>query len=344
MSVSIYTTRAMAAAMRQDKKTGNWLLDTFFSKVDPVIADTVDIDIIKGKRRMAPFQSPKIEGQIVEKMGFSTNTYKPAYIKIKDELSASSVVENRVAGESIYSLMSAEEREKILLAEQLNDFEQMIVRREVWMGAQQLINGYVDVVGKGVNYRIDLLMESSHKITLTGTDMWTDKTNSDPDADIADGIRLIQKDAGISANIIVGNSATMEVYTSHPKVKDSLNTRRIETGLINPKDLGEGVSYYGDRIIAGKVIAVYGYDDWAEDENGDEQPMFADGRVIVSSTNADARRHYGAIKDKKAGYVAIPRFPKIWEVEDPSATWLMVQSAPLPAFHQIDAIVSMKVF
>ena len=342
--ISIYATRAMAAAMRQDKPTGNWLLDTFFSKVDPVIAETIDIDIIKGKRRMAPFQSPKVEGKIVEKLGFSTNTYKPAYIKIKDELSASSVVENRVAGESIYSLTSPEEREKILLAGQLNDFEQMIVRREVWMGAQQLINGYVDVVGEGVNYRIDLLMEATHKVTLTGTDMWTDETNSDPDADIADAIRLIQKDAGISANIIIGNTTTMETYTSHPKVKDSLNTRRIETGLINPKDLGEGVSYYGDRIIAGKVIAVFGYDDWYADDNGDEQPMFADGRIIVSSTNADARRHYGAIKDKKAGYAAIPRFPKTWEVEDPSATWLMVQSAPLPAFHQIDAIVSMKVF
>lgn len=341
--ISIYATRAMAAAMRQDKKTGHFLLDTLFSTVDPVIAETVDIDIIKGKRRMAPFQSPRIEGKIVEKQGFTTNTYKPAYIKIKDELSAASVVENRTAGESIYALKTPQEREQALLASQLNDFEDMIARREEWMCAQQLVNGYVDVIGDGVNYRIDLLMDSNHKVTLAGTDKWTD-TLSNPDSDISDATRLISKDAGISANIMIGNTSTMSIYVEHAKVKDRLNTRRIDLGMIKPEDLGNGVSYYGYVNVDGKTIDLYGYDNWYVDSNDVEQPMFPDGQVIITSKNADFRRHYGAIKDKKAGYAALPRFPKTWEVEDPSATWLMVQSAPLPAAHQIDAIVSMKVF
>lgn len=343
MPIDIYSTRAMVAAMRQEKKTGNWFLDTFFPKVDPIISETVDIDIIKGKRRMAPFQSPIVEGVVVAQNGFTTNSYKPAYVKPKGILTAQNVIKNRVAGESAYSLKSPEEREAMLLAEQLNDFEDMIIRREVWMGAQQLANGYVDVVGEGVNYRIDLLMDSDHKITLSGTDMWTD-AGSNPKEDIADAVSLIQKDAGLSADTILGNASTIEKFVSHAKIQTLLNTRLIDMGLINPKDLGNGVSYYGYIIVGGKTLSIYAYDDWYEDTNGVEHPMFEDGRIIVTSSRADARRHYGAIYDKKAGYAALPRFPKTWDVEDPSATWLMVQSAPLPAFHQIDAIVSMKVF
>lgn len=343
MAISIYATRAMAAAMRQDKPAGRFLMDTLFGKVDPKIGKTVDIDIIKGKRRIAPFQSPRVEGKLVEKLGFSTNSYTPAYIKIKDVLEPSDVIDNRSAGESVYSLQTQLEREQMILATTLNDFENMISRREEWMCAQQLVNGYVDVVGDGVNYRIDLQMDADHKITLTGTNIWTD-TLSDPDSDIETAVRLISKDAGISANIMVGNTTTMGKYIKHAKVKDNLNTRRIDLGLIKPEDMGEGVSYYGYSNVDGKQIELYGYDEWYVDDNGIEQPMFADGQVVITSTRADFRRHYGAIYDKKSGYAALPRFPKTWDEEDPSVTFLMVQSAPLPAAHQIDAIVSMKVF
>lgn len=343
MAISIFASRAMAAAMRQDKKTGSFILDLLFSKVDPVIGETVDIDIIKGKRRMAPFQSPRVEGKLVEKLGFTTNSYKPAYIKPKKVLEAADIVNNRAAGESAYSLQSPEERARMMLATELNDLEDMIIRREEWMAVQQIVNGYVDVVGDGVNYRIDLLMDADHKITLTGTNIWTDAL-SDPDSDLSDGVGLISKDAGVSANVVIGNSATMDVYVRHAKVKDNLNTRRIDLGLIKPEDMGDGISYYGFVIVSGKQLDLYGYDNWYIDDAGVEQPMIPDGQIVITSTKADFRRHYGSIKDKKAGYAAIPRFPKTWDEEDPDATWLMVQSAPLPAAHQIDAIVSMKVF
>jgi len=84
-------------------------------------------------------------------------------------------------------------------------------------------------------------------------------------------------------------------------------------------------------------------DEWYVDDNDIDQPMIPDNKVIVTSSKADARRHYGAIKDKKAGFAAVPRFPKIWDEEDPAAEFLMVQSAPLPAFHQIDAVVVLTV-
>jgi len=339
--MSIYSTKAMAAAMRQNKKLGQFLLDMFFAKVDPRIGKTVEIDIIKGKRRMAPFQTPRVEGKLIEKLGFSTREYKPAYVKPKQELNAIEMTDNRSAGESAYSLQSPQEREKQALSDQLNDLEDMISRREEWMCAQQLVNGYVDVVGEGVNYRVDLGMEASHKITVTT--LWTDIA-AKPMSDIGDAIALISQDAGISANVVLGNSDTIELFLNSPDTKDKLNTRRIELGQISPEQYGENATYYGDVFIKGKKMQIWSYDEWyIDDASGNELPMLPDGKVVVTSTNADFRRHYGSIKDKKAGYAALPRFPKTWDQEDPDITWIMVQSAPLPAAHQIDAICVLSV-
>lgn len=339
--MSIYSTKAMAVAMRQDKKAGTFLMDKFFGKVDPKIGKTVEIDIIKGKRRIAPFQTPRVEGELVEKRGHSTREYTPAYVKPKQELQATDVVDDRIAGESQYSLKSPQEREAEALATQLNDLEDMIIRREEWMCAQQLVNGYVDVKGKGVDYRIELGMEASHKITVATA--WSDKANATPISDIGFAVSLISKDAGISANSVVGNAATIEEMLETTNFKDRLNTRRMELGTVKPEQYGENAAYYGDIFIQGKRLEIWSYDEWYVDENGDEQPMLPDGKVIVTSDKADFRRHYGAIKDKKAGWAAIPRFPKTWDQEDPSITWIMVQSAPLPAAHQIDAICVLTV-
>jgi len=347
--ISIFASRAMIPAMRQEKKSGRFLLDLLFARVSTSTAETVDIDIVKGKRRMAPFQSPRVEGKLVEKLGFSTNSYKPAYVKPKFATTAEDLMNNRVAGENVYSGDTGN-RAAVTLVEELNDHEDMISRREEWMCAQQLVNGYVDVVGDGVNYRIDLLMDANHKVTLAGGAVWNDYVNSDPDSDIEAWTTLISKNGGASADVMIANPATMNVYIKHPKVKDNLNTRRIDLGQIKPEDLGEGVSYYGYVIVNGKTIDLYGYEEWYEDDAGTEQPMIADGQVVLTSTRADFRRHYGAIKDLDAiaelgsNMVALPRYPKSWTVKDPSVRFVMVQSAPLPAAHQIDAIVSGKVF
>jgi hypothetical protein len=51
---------------------------------------------------------------------------------------------------------------------------------------------------------------------------------------------------------------------------------------------------------------------------------------------------YGCIKDLSAMY-PVARFPKSWEEEDPSARFLLMQSAPLLVPTQIDSFLSAQV-
>jgi hypothetical protein len=108
-------------------------------------------------------------------------------------------------------------------------------------------------------------------------------------------------------------------------------------GQIDPIALNEmGVKYWGYLNEPG--IDIYTYCEWYIDPvDKIEKPMIQDDKVILIDPSARFERHYGMIKDLKGNGVAA-RFPKSWEQEDPSVRWIMLQSAPICAPHQIDAI------
>ena len=72
--------------------------------------------------------------------------------------------------------------------------------------------------------------------------------------------------------------------------------------------------------------------------------MIDKDRIILGSTRALTKRHYGAIKVKDQGFAVDVRFlPTFWSTEDPVVDWVRIQSAPCPALHQSDAFITAKV-
>jgi len=62
--------------------------------------------------------------------------------------------------------------------------------------------------------------------------------------------------------------------------------------------------------------------------------------VLFGSKDARCERHFAAIQDLDAMVTAaVKYFPKSWKNPDPSGQEIMLQSAPLPAPHQIDGFV-----
>ena len=93
-------------------------------------------------------------------------------------------------------------------------------------------------------------------------------------------------------------------------------------------------------------LDLYVYDEWYIDPiTGTEKPMVNPKKVILGGNrNARMVKHYGAIQDLDyGGTVSVRRFAKSWRTKDPSVQWLMVQSAPLPVPHQVDAILTAQV-
>lgn len=340
MSIDIFSTRTMLAALDQAVKPKTFLLTTFFPGLRQFDTKHVDIDIIKGKRRLAPFVSPRMQGKVVEKLGYSTNTYAPPYIKPKMATTAYEIL-NRAAGEIVYQdNASPAQRAATRVGEELAELEAMIVRREEWMAAQVLNTGQVSVVGDGVDDVIDFQFPADHKVILTGTALWTD-ANSKPLDDFRQWRRKVIKDSGISPTLAIFGADVIDAFLNHDDVKNLLDTRRVDLGMIDPQILPEGVTYYG--YIKDVGLDIYGYDEWYLDDNGDEQPMMPVDKILLGSTRTRNSRLYGAIQDLDAGAdFAVSRYPKSWTEKDPSMRFVMLQSAPLVALLQPDAFMSIK--
>ena len=342
--MSIYKTVAMLRAMNpnQGEVTNNFLLDTLFQTVELSATETVEIDIIKGDERLAPFCTPIVGGKLMEEQGFKTNVYTPAYVKPMFTITAANAITDRVAGESPYSESSPAQRASIRLAKMLSDGEMQINRREEWMAAQGIVTGKVNIIGEGVNREIDFGMNPAHLITLSGTSEWSD-AGSKPLDDMSSWSTLISDNGNANADIIIGGKDAIQALFAHESVTKVLDNRRITMGLIEPKLLAKGVVYYGTIISNGVNVEVYQYTGSYVDDAGVRQRFIPDGHIVMTSTTADFRRNFGAIADFDAGLASIPIFPKYWTKDDPSARFVLLKSAPLPAPHQIDAIVSVQV-
>lgn len=343
MPVSIYDTRTMMEAVRQMKPARTFLLETFFPGVKEFTTQHVDFDIIKGKRKVAAYVSPIKAGKVVAKEGMTTKTLNPPYLKEKETITPQEFF-TREAGNTIYAPGDGPgQRAQRELGRILGDLDNRFTRAEEVQAASALNTGTVSCVGEGINVQVDFGMPAAHKVTLTGTDLWTDTTNSNPLDDLVDWCNLVSQASGIVPGKAVLGLDVAKAFINHPKVKDILNNRRIQMGEIKPQELADGVSYLGNINHAGVALDLYTYQEWYVDANDNEQPMVPADKIWLGSNKTKNSRLYGAIQDLDAGgLAAMARFPKSWDEKDPSVRWVMLQSAPLVAMLQPDAFLSAK--
>lgn len=341
MPVDMFETRTMMQALEEMTPPRTFLLDSFFATTQTFGTEAVDVDIVKGKRKLAPFVSPLHEGKVVKREGYSTETFKPPYVKPKRTTRAQNFLQ-RQPGEAVYAgSLSPQERAARELGKDLSDLRESIIRREEWMAAQALTTGKVIVSGEGVEAEVDFGMDPSHLVTLSGTDLWTDAAGT-PLTDLRAWKRMCAQDSGMTADRVILGASVVDPF--YARVKADLDTRRIDLGMIKPEQLPDGVTYIGYLNDPG--VDLFTYDEWYLDDLGVEQPMVPVDAVIMGSTRARTVRAYGAIQDVDAigaGLFEAQYFPKSWVQQDPSARFVMVQSAPLVIPTQIGAFMKAKV-
>lgn len=340
MGISLYDTRTMLEAVQQMTPAKTFLKDTFFGTPKTFLTEHVDVDIRKGRRKMAPFVNPKVAGKVMDREGFKTSTFTPPSIKPKRVIQSVDL-NKRSFGENIYSTRSPEDRAAEILATDLEELDETITRREEWMAAQVLFTGKVDVVGDGVDVQIDY--DFGNNKTLSGTSLWSDKDNSNPLSDLNKWANEIVKSSGVSPNIAVFSTDVIEAFVSHPKVKDVLDNRRVVLGEIRPQELPNGATYVGTVNALGYQFDVYGYNEWFYDEEAEvEKPMVPEGKLMIGSTNSRSTMAYGAVNltdQLTSQFITYEgmRIPDSWIEKDPAARYLQMHAKPLPIPHEVDS-------
>lgn len=342
MAVDLFELRRLLRHTEQLKMAKRFLVNMFFGETDRSTTRHIDVDVRKGKRRVAPYVSSLLPGKVVDRVGFETKTITPPYIKIKDVLDPKKLF-IREPGQTLHvqgNLTPAEQAAQYV-GGVMADFNDMIDRREEEQAAQALTTGIVVATGDGVDITVDFQMPAANKVVLSGTNLWSDTVNSKPLQDLRNWSRQVLKSSGFRPDVLILGEDVVDAFIEHPDVKDQLNTRRIDLGEIMPEVLPDNARYIGRINEVG--LDIYAYDEWYLDDNDVEQPMIPANKIIMGSTQARCIRHYGVIEDVEYGDFAVSRFAKSWVQKDPSARFFMMQSAPLMNLHQVDAFLNAQV-
>lgn len=342
MSVDMFTPRVLMGVIKNMPVKPQFLKYTIFTGTITHDTEAVDVDIVKGKRRLAPYTSPVRQGVVVARDGFSSRSIKPGYVKLKRVTEAGQLL-NRQPGETIYDGLSPADRARQILAQDLTDLTEMIDLAEEVQCAEALTTGAVTMKDEDGNAvaSVDFQLADSHKVTLSGADLWS-ATTAKPIENLAEWVQLIQTDAGATPDMILMAADVKDAFIAHYMAKDDqnrMNALAISRGQIAPgaPALPGGVAYIGTLPEVGAPM--YCYPATYTDLDGTVKKFIPDGKVVVLSKSAmQAKKQYGLIKDLKS-MVATSRFAKSWEEEDPSVRFLLVQSAPLMNPYNVDAFM-----
>lgn len=348
MPISIYDTRTLLAAMEAIMPANTFLKSTFFPNLNTFTSEHVDVDYAKGRRKMAPFVSPRLPGKVMERQGFTTKSFKPATIKPLRIITGDDI-KKRSFGENFYSAKSPDDRAIEMIARDLSEMDASITRREEWMAAQILFTGKVDIIGEGVSAVMDF--DHTNKEILSGSDLWSNHsaagTESSPIADLKKWRQTIIKTSGITPDRVIMASDVVDAFTSHPAVIKVMDTQRIIMGKIEPQSLPDGVTYIGSISALG--LDLYSYDEWYFDEETQtDKPMVPSGTIALASTRTRSSILYGAVTVADSlteNFVTYEgsRIPDSWIQKNPAARFLQLNSSPLPVPAEVDSWFVAKV-
>jgi hypothetical protein len=298
--------------------------------------DTPEImfDKVSGDDRgLAPFVLPTVQGRPQRLSGYSTDRFRPAYVKIKDVVDPSMHL-SRMPGEApIIGSMTIGQRRDAVIAELLRMAKVKFANRNEWLAAKALIDGEVTISGEDYpTVVVGFGRDSDLTITLTTGARWSQNT-SDPLADIKAARIVCNGLSGSRVRKIVFGQDAWDYFAAQVDLKEFMNRNYGGNDGSSIKLMSDG--YDGQEFMGviqgndggGRIEA------WVDtskylDENGDEQ-FYLDQNTVCGYADVQGVRCFGAIMDAKAGYQPLDFFFKNWMNEDPSVEYLLSQSAPL---------------
>lgn len=324
-----YTTREMIEAIDQTPPVKSFLQKTFFPNEQTHVTEKVEFDIRKGKRIMAPFVSPRKGGKVITRQGWKTNQFTtpklaPERILTIDDISS------RAIGENIYSQRTPAERENELLAKDLTDLEESIVRRKEWMCRQILFDGKLDVIDEdeGIDIQIDF---NFNNIIVLGTDeQWTLKT-ANPLPLFRRLRKKIIKDTGRAPDIAIFSSDVIETFITNEFVLKSMDVLNMKNVVIEPRIIDPALTFYGR--IAELDLDIYTYDEWFLNDKEEDESIIPQGTVLVAHSTGEGQIEYGLVtqmEDKKFYSYEGKLVPKVWVDENSEIKKVRLTSRPLP--------------
>lgn len=345
MALDIYTPLDLYRVMfdpRQTIKTSHWL-DMFFPNSFFSTQEQIAFDKISASRPIAPFMLPNEPGKpIYRREGERIETFKPAYTKPKDAIRPSEMLAlqpGELARRQALQSPAARYNSEVI---RITNYQRDAVHR-LWdyMGAKVMLDGKITITyqgpsgGPGQSVVLDFGRDAAHTVTLGASARWGDSgvnifTSCQTFIDTVANAEF----GGSVTDIILGSQAAVPFMASDDIDKkmnsDYTNMTGVDIarGLIRTDPM-DPFTYLGTLGSGVRVWRYAGPGSKFQSADGTFSNIMDPRDALFVSPAVDGVKAFGAILDNSANLEVADIFTKMWDQEDPSARFIMSQSAPL---------------
>lgn len=308
----------------------------------------LELSIQKGSTLVAPFSSATAKATPMSRVVSATSTVEIPNIRISMTTLPIHLLERSV-GESPYSTVTPSQRADAEAMKNMELMDLYISNNEELQCSQALLTGKVLIIGDDVTAEVDYGRNPLHTFALVGGGLWSDPASKPSEAFDA-AAQLIEDNAYLTADTCIMGTTAFRMFVSNPSVLLDLDNRRLDAGVLSVNSPRmPGAVYRGN---------MYGMAIWTYSKTYSSMPylttpsigvsnpvvgQYMDAtKVLFMSSDCDKRLHYAPVLDKKA-LIALRRFAKVYEQEDPSVEHMLMASAPLAANHNPDGTVLVTV-
>lgn len=341
MALDLYTSRQLYRVMYDDRlaaPTSYWL-DQFFPDSYFSTSEEIYFEKIPSSRKIAPFMLPNEQGKpIYRRQGETLQSFKPAYTKPKDAVRPSEMLKRQpgeILGENALTPKARYDAEVIRIAQ----FQRGAINR-LWdyMAAKAILDGKITVNyirDGGSNYPsvvVDFGRDAGHTVVLASGSRWGDAGVSIVDSIQSFANTMAGAAFGGFPNRITFGASAWAVAQKDAALKEMMDTRyrgspelTLNRGVVR-RDVEQPATYVG---TIGAGIEAYVYNGTFQNDDGSLANVMDPRDIVLSAPGVEGVKAYGAILDEDADLQATDIFPKMWSQKDPSARFIMSQSAPL---------------
>ena len=350
---NFYDTHTLLMSVQQLKPATSFLRDRYFptnDATDIFATNDVLVEYKDGSKKLAPFVAPRKGGVTMLRSGYTMERFTPPFVAPKRNLSIDDLGK-RGFGEALYTQLTPEQRQQVLLLKDADELSEFITRREEAMAAEvMLTNGCVmkhiaDDVAEGDEQAILFYTGDANPAQYVPQFAW-DSVDANIIGDLSAMIRMLTA-KGLRASELVCSPDVADAITSNAEIQKMLDNRRYEVGEIKPEMLPAGAAIVARLNIHGRIISVISYDETYTDDEGNDKLYIPSGKCILTAPAA-GRTAYGAVsqveqKDGAFHTYAAKRVPKYLASAEGNTRSLTITSCPLLMPNHKNAFISASV-
>lgn len=277
MAFDIYHPAFMLAAIKEKKPIYTFVKDRYFSADTATFkTEKVFVDYDDGTGSiLAPFVIPRVGSVPLTRDGYETRELIPPYIAPSLPLTIDNLT-TRMAGESVVSTLTPEDRERVYLIGDMDTLDKAITRREEWMCVNTMLDNACTMhhIGDNGEKGQDIVAQYYDGNKNTGAfkpaAKWDIGANEFTPGNWFDDVCAQlsnMRAAGRNATDLVVGANVADLILRDKWAWKMLDNRRAALGDIDPRWQQAGVTRIGKLNFKGADLEIFCYEGTYEDRD-----------------------------------------------------------------------------